>query len=190
MYLVHRVFIYQSINHYREIDTNLKVTTAYLFYFYFRKVVIRQRNRNKQNICIINFLVCAPASFHFINKFQYIYKMYFLKTCLGSSNTNACSKYLHPYKINMIYHEYLEILYIKYCTYSLHKICNEEIIILRLPTLFIIVTIPFTFRVNCFTTLGFFCYVTQHIISQGAVAVVFIFIHGRIQLQKGATFHT
>ena len=78
----------------------------------------------------------------------------------------------------------------KYCTYSLHKICNEEIIILRLPTLFIIVTIPFTFRVNCFTTLGFFCYVTQHIISQGAVAVVFIFIHGRIQLQKGATFHT
>ena len=60
----------------------------------------------------------------------------------------------------------------KYCTYSLHEICNEEIIILRLPTLFTIVTIPFTFRVNCFTTLGFFCYVTQHIISQGAVAVV------------------
>ena len=121
-----------------------------------------------------------------------------LKTLLGTQLLIPCS---FLFQMGYLIHGYYatEANYITWVSfrnivhiylYGLHKICNEEIIILRLPTLFIIVTIPFTFRVNCFTTLGFFCYVTQHIISQGAVAVVFIFIHGRIQLQKGATFHT
>ena len=129
MYLVHRVFIYQSINHYREIDTNLKVTTAYLFYFYFRKVVIRQRNRNKQNICIINFLVCAPAIFPFHNHTTTFIRCISWKHAKDPvsiskiNNTDANSQYLHPYNINIICHEYLEIVYIN----IVHIVCIKYV---------------------------------------------------------------